>query len=428
MRPSIQHESAVFDPIEAAASHWAVVSQFFQGVWVEVLVVVLALYIYLWQAKSAPWSRKRPKASNSGSHRQVNGRGAKNGAGSKVSVGLCKGDSSQQVQKLVISLLHSRNKSNPATLLEQYEEVFQACGSNLRWQVPDDQNARSMYLALIGCAVTLPDTASVPSRQSGGTVDYTSSIMQRWTARLLSDMQVQHFPRSVDFYAAVLKLFTNGQHFKEGLWVYEVMTKDAMEPSSPMLISLMNVAIAAGESEKALFFFERVVKCSVPSVRTIMTVLRVFSANRDWRGATTLLDRMDTLGTPPDNLVLNNVLGMCVSLGEVDGAQQLLSRWKDVADVVSCNILLKGCSQQANLVKAEAVLADMVSNGPAPNLISHNTVMDCAVRCMQLLSAEKPVHGRGSSHHDAAGAEFGTSSFGGTSFEVLARLPWALLV
>merc|ERR1719454_2471619 len=145
-----------------------------------------------------------------------------------------------------------------------------------------------------------------------------------------------------------------------------------------------------------------------------MTLLRVHSTNKDWQGAVKLLDRMDFLGTPPDNLILNNALGLCISVGEVDGAEQLLERWLHLADVISCNILLKGCTQQGNLTRAEALLARMASKGPAPNLISYNTVMDCAVRVMQIDS-------------DGTGPMTGSRASPSLSTLAVSRRPWELL-
>lgn len=418
MRP--QHESAVTDSVESVANLWASFAQFFQGAWVEVLVVVLALYIYLWQ--TSRWSAKRQKATNSGSQRLLSGRGIKKcpkNVGLNVVSSQGKDDEARLVQKLVISLMQ-RHRSDPMALLEQYEEVLKACGSSLRKHIPEDQNARSMYLSLMGCTVALPATAPGPSTQHPRCVDSAPSTMQCWVARLLSDMQVHGFPRSVDFYSAVMKLFTNGQHFQGGLWVHEFMVKDGIQPNGPMLITLLNTSIAAGDSTKALLFFEAIANSSAPSLRTVMTVLRVHTAKRDWQGAAKLLERLDSLGTPPDNLVLNNVLGLCISTGEVDAAHQLLHRWKGIADVVSCNILLKGCSQQADVVKADTLLQDMIINGPAPNLISYNTVMDCAVRCMQIRSPEKPSQNRGGPVRDAVDTRE-------ASFAAIVRRPWELL-
>lgn len=410
MRP--QHESIESETLgSVAGSLWAAFVALLQGAWIEVFVVMCALWLYLLQSKGTPSRRAKPStASNRSDKQQVLGHPGKTPSSSLAPSS--EDDKRQQMQALVVNLLQKGQQGNPMSLLQQYEDLVKVCGSSLRMLLPEDANAHSMYLALIACAVDLPISAP------GG------RALHRWAGRLLADMQLQGFPRSVDFYAAVLKLFTSSQHSKEALWVYDAMTEDGLKASSPMLISLLNIATTTGAFEKALAIFEDIARSSAPSQRTVMTVLRIYNANKDWKGAAKLLDRMESLGTPPDNLVLNNVLALCISVGPVDGAEQLLRRWKDATDVISCNILLKGCAQKADLAKADAVLEGMISHGPAPNIISYNTVMDCSVRRMQMLSADAPPQSRG---RDAANNEAGGYHFRSQSLLAIARRPWELL-
>lgn len=403
---------------EAIAGVWTDVAHFVQGVWIEVLVAAVALLMYLWlEHKKRAYNQDRhsPKVIDSPTRRQTTGRAGKNLQDSDATRHMHsfrKGDEGQQVQKFVISLLQRSQQSNPTALLNQYQELVKACGSNIRLHIPDDQNARSMFVALINCGVA---QATEFSKQGAG------SKVRRCTSGFLADMRSMNFSRSVDFYSAVLKIFTTNDLFQEGLWLHESMTEDGLVASSPMLISLLNISVTCGESAKALSFFESIAESTSPSLRTVMTVLRVHSTNKDWQGAAKLLDRMECLGTSPDNLILNHVLGLCVSVGEVDGAERLLQRWRNISDVISCNILLKGCAQQGDLVRAEVALGSMSKQGPEPNLISYNTVMDCAVRSMQVLSNERPAQGHGGASR-AAG-----NSHHGPSFAAIARRPWELL-
>jgi len=196
-----------------------------------------------------------------------------------------------------------------------------------------------------------------------------------------------------------------------------------MLPNNMMLISLLNVSVCCGEFKRALAVFDRICEIEKPSARTIMTVLRVHSTNKDWQSAAKLLDRMESLGASPDNLILNNVLGLCISAGAVKEGQQLLQRFRPIVDVISCNILLKGYAQQGNLAGAEELFQDMLANKPEANLISYNTVMDCAVRGMQVLSADKPQgHGRYSRTAPNVDAKDGSHSFA-----TISRRPWELL-
>merc|ERR1740122_547253 len=93
------------------------------------------------------------------------------------------------------------------------------------------------------------------------------------------------------------------------------------------------------------------------------------------------------VGVSPDNLFLNHVLKLCVLVGQVAVAADTLSGWYHVADVISCNTLLKGFAKEVDLPNAEAMLRRMLSKGPAPNLITFNTMINCAVLSFQTLGA-----------------------------------------
>jgi pentatricopeptide repeat protein len=189
-----------------------------------------------------------------------------------------------------------------------------------------------------------------------------------------------------------------------------------------MYISLLNVAMNCNDLNKAIFFFDEAAKGAQPAMRTVMTLLRVHCHHKDWRGAVQLLERVERMGTAPDNIVLNTVLGLCISVGELDLAEELVCRWKDVSDVISCNIILKGCAQHGELAKAEALLRRMVSSGPVPNLISYNTVMDTAVRCMQAVDVEKSGGRSISSHH-----QVDVPQINDPAIIAIKRRPWELL-
>jgi pentatricopeptide repeat protein len=102
-------------------------------------------------------------------------------------------------------------------------------------------------------------------------------------------------------------------------------------------------------------------------------------------------------------------------MGQVEPAEKLFQQWLPVGDVVSCNIILKGFTQQAQMAKSEVMLKDMLSRGPAPNLITFNTMMDCAVRGMQAMSSSNG----NDKHFDA--------DIGSSESASLLRRPWELL-
>lgn len=392
--------------VEVAYAFFVTINEVLQGSWIEGLIVALALYIYLFHSSS--WFR-----STSSKKAKAGGKAAADAAGRCSSKYITSAepkkngragaleDEAKQVQRLISSLLNRSLKSSP-DILTQYESLVHR-RQDLRQHVVDDQNARSMYIALISSAVHSSTHQLVSSSTEG---------VWHWTSRFLTDMRSLGFPRTLEFYTTVMKLHVQAQFVQEVLYLHDEMLSDGIAPDQNVYIMLLNVSISTGETVKAFDIFEGLAKLGPMSVRTYMTVLRLYARSKDWRGAMQLLERMEAEGTPPDNLVLNNVLGLCVSMGQIDAVEKLLPRWKGVVDVVSCNILLKGFTQQAELQKAEELLAKMISDGPTPNLISFNTIMDCAVRALQVLSGN---------------SEKVSGSKADSQFGALARRPWELL-
>lgn len=241
---------------------------------------------------------------------------------------------------------------------------------DLRRCIPDDERARSLYGALIECGVHLAiETGADNARAS--------------TSRFLADMRVFGFPRLYGFYAAIMKVHIIARFFVDALWLHDVLVADGLSPSRTMYVCLLSAAVSCGRDQKALALFREILKTGPAPMRTYMTVLRVFVKNQDWSGAVELLQGLKLANSSPDALVLNTVLGLCISAGETRVAVQLLLQWVESADVVSCNIVLKGYAQQANMSEARALLGRMLESGPRPNTISFNTIMDCAVRALQ---------------------------------------------
>jgi pentatricopeptide repeat protein len=155
-----------------------------------------------------------------------------------------------------------------------------------------------------------------------------------------------------------------------------------------------------------------------------MTVLRIHARRKDYRGAVQLIEDMKMHGSTPDNLVLNQVLGLCISAGQVAVCEQLLEEWDGIVDAISYNTVLKGYTQQADLPKAEAMLQRMLTTGPAPNLITFNTIMDCSVRALQSLGSVPRWSERRQSHKDKCSSQEAKKH---KTLRAIAKRPWELV-
>lgn len=304
------------------------------------------------------------------------------------------------VRRTVVAIIEG--SSDPVPL---YEELVANHHESLRQLVADDQ-ARNMYVALVG-----------QSLKSGKSRDCDAELQ-----RALRDMRRFGFPRSLMFYALVMKLYTTHHQYASVLRLYEFMIADEVAPDRMMYICLLNAAVACDLPDKALDLFDQLRSLGAASVRSYMTILRVHAKRGDWAAATGLLGDMKAAGSEPDNLMLNHVLGLCVTADQVGAAEEAAEAWRPIMDVVSCNILLKGFTQHADIARAEALLERMETEGPPCNLISYNTVMDCSVRALQLLSS--PGKRRDSRYGTTPSSP---SHHRAHSFGAIARRPWELL-
>jgi len=95
-------------------------------------------------------------------------------------------------------------------------------------------------------------------------------------------------------------------------------------------------------------------------------------------------------GIEPDKTMYSCLFNAAVALPVSDKAVMYFDELAKFGtpSVVSCNILLKGFARQGEWTRAEALLTQMLgANMPLPNLISLNTIMECAVRKMKFLTS-----------------------------------------
>lgn len=341
-------------------------------IWFEAVVIALALHLYLRLSKSSSsWLKHFDKSfGKSLKGQKVIGELSAPAAISKPTESL----EEKEVRTWIAKVL-GKEADCWQEASEGYDTFVRTRHVNLRHHLADDQTARFFYLALMEGHVR---TMAAGGRVTGDGYSSAKPVI----SRLLADMRIFSFPRGHDFYSALLKIHVVARLFADSLWLYDVMVSDGVSPDRTMYIHLLTVAVACGRDKQALAFFKEVVKTGPPPMRTYMTILRVHTKEQDWQGAVELLKGLRQAGGTPDALMLNTVLGTCVSAGQVDVAEKLLEQCSESADVVSCNVVLKGYTQVVNLTKCDKLLRRMLDSDPAPNVISFNTIMDCAVRSL----------------------------------------------
>jgi len=198
----------------------------------------------------------------------------------------------------------------------------------------------------------------------------------------LDDMVSARIDRSLGFYESAMKMLASKKCYKEALSVCTRLEADGLEPSPVTLSCLINFAVESGESDRAIGFFNRLASTGMPSIRAYMTILRVHSRRHDWSRSIALLRDMQERQCLIDTLVLNIVLATGVAAGQLDATVAVLKEFSQIkiADVISCNTVMKGFAQQKEIEKAIQLLDEMCKMGLKPNAITFNTVIDAAVR------------------------------------------------
>lgn len=272
----------------------------------------------------------------------------------------------------------NQNAGSPGFALEVFEELNRTDGCARLKEMPptpEGNDAARFYTAVFQCAIRV--------RQPKIGLD------------VVETMRRTDVPRSRVFYETAMKILAGKKYHQEALDMYEHMVAEKLEPSAVTMSCLVSFAVEIGDLEKAVKFFEKLQKVETPSIRAYMTILRVYAKRLDVAKSTEIVLGMEKKGIKPDALILNIVLGTCVSAGKASEAEALLEQFlvrdNSIVDVISYNTVVKGYAQAGEFGRAIAILEKMSDRIPpvTPNLITFNTIMDAAVRAKQTDEAWK---------------------------------------
>lgn len=348
--------------------------------------------------RPAPGSQKSPKDASAQPQSQLPSKGSAAKVSELSGSSLRPGGSSRRIQELCedlprcvdlvceIGSLRDRqdqvvpksNSGSPGLALDIFEELNRTGAMNQLKQMPKtskNNDAAAFFTAVFQCAIR------VRKPQLG--LDVVGAMRRIEVAR------------SRMFYESAMKILAGKKYYQEALEMYNHMEQDKLEPSAVTMSCLVSFAVEVGDTDKAIVFFEKLQHAGTPSIRAYMTILRVFAKRLDIERSKEILLGMEEKGVKPDNLIVNIVLGTCVSAGKAANAEALLEeclrRDQATVDVISYNTVVKGYAQAGEFAKAIAILEKMSSRIPpvTPNLITFNTIMDAAVRAKRVDEAWK---------------------------------------
>jgi len=191
---------------------------------------------------------------------------------------------------------------------------------------------------------------------------------------------------NVALYSGLMKVYAFCGMYDRACALYQELLDDGLEPDDIMYGCLMKFSVECGRTDLARELFEKAPKLEI---QNYMSLIRAAGRDGDVDRAFAILDKLQTSDLSSDLAAYNCVLDVCVSLGMLDRAHDLVASMRKVRtlDVITWNTLLKGHCTQADLQGAKSVLREMRLDGHVPNDISYNCLINAAVSSGNLSEA-----------------------------------------
>jgi len=254
------------------------------------------------------------------------------------------------------------------------------------------QAALEMYRGLQASGVTLSEAAR---RARHSPVEFYFSLVQsacrvgqpELVESIIDDMVKQGIWCTPAFYESTMKLLAGQKQYRLALATYGRLIADGVEPSTVTRSCVVNFAVEIGDLNRAIKLFEELAAVTTPSIRSYMTLLRVYAKRQDWPSSVAVIRDMQRRGVKLDSIALNIALSTGVFADQLDGVEDLVTEAHQycppLSDIVSYNTLIKGYAQRGEADRAINALGRMKRRGLWPNAITFNTTMDAAVRGQQ---------------------------------------------
>jgi len=251
------------------------------------------------------------------------------------------------------------------------------------------QEALEMFRGLQASGVNLSKAAS---RAKYSPLEFYSSLVQcasrvgqpELMKSIIDHMTGQSIQRTPVFYESAMKLLAGQKQYRLALDVYGRLVADGLEPSTVTRNCVINFAVEVGDLNQAIKLFEELAAVTTPSIRSYMTLLRVYAKRKDWPSSVAAIRDMQHRGIKLDSLAVNVALSTGVFADQLEGMEDLVAEADQhhppLSDIVSYNTLIKGYAQRGDADQAINALDRMKRRGLSPNAITFNTTMDAAVR------------------------------------------------
>jgi pentatricopeptide repeat protein len=183
---------------------------------------------------------------------------------------------------------------------------------------------------------------------------------------------------SIVVYSALMKVYAYSGLYDKACDLYDQIKADGLEPDSMMYGCLMKFAAECGRTELSRTLSER---SPTLDVQNYMSLIRAAGRDKDVERAFSVLQRLRDSGVAIDLPAYNCVLDVCVSVGDMKRAKQLIEQMKGSChiDIITHNTLLKGYCNVGDISGAKAWLQEMERSGNPPNDVSYNCLINAAI-------------------------------------------------
>jgi pentatricopeptide repeat protein len=194
-----------------------------------------------------------------------------------------------------------------------------------------------------------------------------------------ADMIVQHLREnndiSIQAYSALMKAYASCGMYNKACDLYAQVVHDGLKPDSVMYGCLMKFAVACGRTELS----QELSKVAPQlDIHNYMSLIQAAGRDKDIDHAFRVVEDMKAKGVKVDLTAYSCVLDVCVSVGDLKRAKDLLAEMCEMGsvDVVAYNTMLKGYCNSGDSAAATAIFSEMDEAGIQPNDVSFNCLMN----------------------------------------------------
>mmetsp|Transcript_36261 Transcript_36261/g.67745 ORF Transcript_36261/g.67745 Transcript_36261/m.67745 type:complete len:624 (+) Transcript_36261:1-1872(+) len=143
----------------------------------------------------------------------------------------------------------------------------------------------------------------------------------------------------------------------------------------------MKFAVECGRTDLSRELFGKVQSLQTIDMKHYMSLIRAAGRDKDVERAFQVLQNLKDSNVTPDLAAYNCVLDVCVSVGDLHRARELIVEIRSVSklNIITYNTFLKGFCALGDITGAKEVLTEMESVGVAPNEVSYNCLINAAV-------------------------------------------------